>query len=388
MQLILFDPPGRTGLYPFTEVRSIADLRVGLLTQHERWARLLQRPVQVLTTNLLQRKYWLQPGHDNLYLHAGLIPATQLIRQLQALAPNTALLHGNGTVLAYRGAATAQPWAPSAATNIVYADEVRVLQHAHELVQWNAIALQADFGLLTQNRTTEPLSATNNIIGQHPVFLEQGAVAEHCVFNTTEGPVYLGRNSLVMEGSTIRGPFGLLEGGVVKMGARIYAGCTLGRYSVAGGEIKNTILFDYANKAHDGYLGDAVIGSWCNLGAGTSCSNIKNNAGMVRTWNPYSKKWIAVGQKCGAFLGDYSRTAIHTALNTGTVAGVGCNIMGNGFLPKYIPDFTWNCATGERYVAEKLLRDIENWMQLKNHQLSEADKEILLHLHRKQSEEA
>lgn len=385
MELILFDPPQRTNLYPFTEIRSLAELRMGLLTQQERWGRLLQMPVHVLTTDWLQKKYLLQPGTDNLYLHAGAIPGTQFIQQLLALPFGAALISADNQVLAYRGTPTESPWHLSDAVPChSVATPIRVLQHTYELVQWNATALQADFGLLTQGRPSQPLSATNQVLGAHPVFLEPGASAEYCIFNTTDGPVYLGRDTLLMEGSMIRGPFGILEGAVVKMGARIYPGCTLGRYTVTGGEVKNSILFDFSNKAHDGYLGDAIIGAWCNLGAGTSCSNVKNNAGLVQIWNPYLNDWVAAAQKCGSFIGDYSRTAIHTALNTGSVAGIGCNIMGNGMVPKYIPDFTWNCSSGERYIADKLISDIQRWMQFKNQLLTETEKEILLHLHRKQ----
>lgn len=387
MELILFDPPQRGNLYPFTEIRSLADLRTGLLTQLERWGRLLQMPVHVLTAPWLQKKYLLQPGNDNLYLHAGAIPGTRLIQQLRALPQGTALLNTDGTMVAYRGAATESPWQLPAPVPQHTTDEtIRLLQNTHQLVHWNATALQADFGLITKGRASEPLSPTNQVQGAHQVFLEPGVKTEYCIFNTTDGPVYLGRNTVLLEGCMIRGPFGLLEGAVLKMGARIYQGCTFGRFTTVGGEVKNSLLFDFANKAHDGYLGDAVVGSWCNLGAGTSCSNVKNNAGTVCTWNPYLKSWVAAGQKCGAFIGDYSRTAIHTALNTGTVAGICCNIVGSGFVPKFIPDFTWNASNGERYVADKMIRDASSWMQFKNQELTATEKEILLHLHGKQTE--
>jgi UDP-N-acetylglucosamine diphosphorylase / glucose-1-phosphate thymidylyltransferase / UDP-N-acetylgalactosamine diphosphorylase / glucosamine-1-phosphate N-acetyltransferase / galactosamine-1-phosphate N-acetyltransferase len=179
----------------------------------------------------------------------------------------------------------------------------------------------------------------------------------------------------------IRGPVALLDGTVVKMGAKIYGAVTTGKQCTVGGEIKNSVFFDYSNKAHDGYLGDAVIGEWCNLGAGTSASNLKNTAGEIKLWNPKLHQWISAGNKCGIMMGDYSRTAINTSLNTGTVTGICSNIFSNGFPPKYIPDFTWNLAGNERYVFSKALDTIANWKQMKQQTLVEREKEILQYIY-------
>lgn len=184
-----------------------------------------------------------------------------------------------------------------------------------------------------------------------------------------------------MEGTFIRGPFAILEAAVVKMGAKIYGATTVGRQCTVGGEIKNTQFFDYSNKAHDGYVGDAVIGEWCNLGAGTSCSNIKNTAGEIKIWNQPMHQWIAAGTKCGVLMGDYTKTAINTSLTTGMVSGICSHIVTKELSAKYVADFTWNIETGEKYIPEKAIRDIENWMALKNKSFTAADKSILLHIY-------
>ena len=210
------------------------------------------------------------------------------------------------------------------------------------------------------------------------LFIEKGAVAEHCIFNTSDGPIYIGKNAKIMEGAMLRGPIAICDGAVVKMGSKIYGATTVAPNSIVGGEIKNTVLFGNSNKAHDGYLGDSVIGEWCNMGAGTSNSNIKNNASVVQVWTLNGA--MNVGTKCGVMMGDYSRTAINTAINTGTVIGVCSNVFGTGLTPKYIPSFSWGNEGIERYGLEKALTDINAWKVLKNEELNESEKNILTHI--------
>jgi len=207
------------------------------------------------------------------------------------------------------------------------------------------------------------------------VFLEEGATVKHCILNALNGPIYLGKNSEVMEGSMIRGPFALGEGSVVKMGAKIYGATTLGPWCMGGGEIKNSVMFGFSNKAHDGYLGDSVIGEWCNLGAGTSNSNLKNNAGKVRLWTPNGK--LEAGIKCGVLMGDYSRTAINTSINTGTVIGACCNVFGNGLTPEHVPNFSWGSDGIERYDLERAKNDVDAWKKLKGHEINEQEIKML-----------
>ncbi|MBK6938190.1 MAG: hypothetical protein IPH18_15955 [Chitinophagaceae bacterium] len=213
------------------------------------------------------------------------------------------------------------------------------------------------------------------------VFAEKGASVEHCIINASTGPVYIGKDAVVMEGSIIRGPVAIGHNACVKMGTKIYGATTIGPHCVAGGEIKNSVLFGYSNKAHDGYLGDSVIGEWCNLGAGTTNSNLKNNASDVRIWTP--KGQMDAGQKCGVLMGDYSRTAVNTSINTGTVIGVSSNVFGTGLTPKYIPNFSWGSEGLIRYDFEKALLDIEDWMQLKNATMTDEQRVILKYVFEK-----
>jgi UDP-N-acetylglucosamine diphosphorylase/glucosamine-1-phosphate N-acetyltransferase len=247
------------------------------------------------------------------------------------------------------------------------------LHYSWDLFRLNGQAIDIDFGLLTSGRRSAPLSPSVQTICPDNIFIEPGAILSHCILNASAGPIYIGKNAEVMEGATIRGPFALCEGAVVKMGARIYGATTVGPYSTVGGEIKNSVIFGYSNKGHDGYLGDSVIGEWCNLGAGTSNSNLKNNAGDVKVWSPSRSTFIAAGIKCGLIMGDYSRSAINTSFNTGTLVGVCCNIFGEGLTPKFIPSFSW--GFGAKYEFKKALRDIGNWKALKGQTL--ADPEIL-----------
>ena len=258
-------------------------------------------------------------------------------------------------------------------------NESKEILSVFDIVRYNDWALRQDFALITKGRRSQTISSTNSIISPENIFIEEGVKMEYCIINASAGPVYIGKNAEIMEGAMIRGPFALCEGGIVKMGAKIYGATTIGPYSVAGGEIKNSVIFGHSNKAHDGYLGDSVLGEWCNLGAGTTNSNVKNTASEVRIWNNATKSYDGVGMKAGLLMGDYSRAAINTSFNTGTVVGICCNIFGTGFPPKYIPDFTWG---NEKYEFEKAIKDIANWKKLKGADITEYDKQILTTLYK------
>lgn len=254
----------------------------------------------------------------------------------------------------------------------------RYVQYPWDIFQYNDWALRNDFAWVTKNRISQKISATNQVIVPGNIFIEEGAIVECSIINASTGPVYIGKNATIMEGCIIRGPFALCEGATLKMGARVYGATTIGPYCSAGGEIKNSVLFGYSNKAHDGYLGDSVIGEWCNLGAGTTNSNVKNTAGEVKMWSNAAKDFIGVGVKAGLIMGDYSRAAINTAFNTGTVVGVCCNIFSEGFPPKLVSDFTWG---NEKYQFEKAIQDIDNWKKLKGQSITEEEKNILQQLY-------
>jgi len=263
------------------------------------------------------------------------------------------------------------------------------IQYPWHIFQLNEEALRYDFDQLTKGRGSAPIPASVRTIAPENIFLEEGARVEYAILNASTGPIYIGRDAEIMEGSMIRGPFALCEGSVVKMGSKIYGATTIGPHSVVGGEIRNSVIFGYSNKAHDGYLGDSVIGEWCNLGAGTSNSNLKNNAGEVKAWSPAAGKFLPVGLKCGLLMGDYSRSAINTSFDTGTVVGVCAVLFEEDLSPKYIPNFSWGYGRHRspggdtlavRYEWDKALRDIANWKKLKNQVLTDAEIRTLKHI--------
>lgn len=321
-------------LRPFTSTRSVLDIRIGIFTLREKWEMLLGKDGFELVSKET-------PGA----LPANMLPTPQLVAAMRA------------------GAGVSQ---------------ARTIRYPFDIFRYNSEALIADFNLVTAGRISQPVPASVQVINPEKVFIEQGARLQYCLLNASAGPVYIGRDAEVMEGSLIRGPFAACEGSTVKMGTKIYGATTLGPCSTAGGEIKNTVFFGYSNKGHDGYLGDAVIGEWCNLGAGTSASNLKNNVGDVKVWHPASGRAIPAGQKCGLLMGDYSRAAINTSFTTGTVVGICCNIFGATPPSKYVPDFSW--GDGHRYEWDKALRDIDNWKKLKNQSLTGTEILTLKHI--------
>src|SRR5688500_5946369 len=296
-------------LFPFAQTRSVADIRIGILTIREKWERLLQQPIQLLQTGNSEAP------KDAIIFAANIIPSMAFADSIRQ--------HASDPV-----------FEPDY-------EAVQILQYPWHIFQWNDRALREDYKLITKNRYSTPLPESVQVINSNNIFVEPGATLHHCMLNASTGPIYIGKDAEIMEGSYIRGPFALCEGAVVKMGAKIYGATTIGPYSVVGGEIKNSVIFGYSNKAHDGYLGDSVIGEWCNLGAGTSNSNLRNTASEVKVWNPASASFNFAGLKCGLLMGDYSRSAINACFNTGTVVGVCCNVFGEGLTPKYIPSFTW-----------------------------------------------
>ncbi|MEO7768159.1 MAG: putative sugar nucleotidyl transferase [Ferruginibacter sp.] len=352
MNIILDDTNARQ-LYPFAATRHTADIRVGILTIREKWARFPAFNIYPDTKTF----YAENTSTKNVYPHtidAAIIPTQKWLEGILSNAEETI---SNGL------------------NNI---DQAKILRYPWQIFQYNDWALRKDFEMITNGRMSQPLSSSNKIINSGAIFLEEGAVVEHSVLNATEGPIYIGKNALVMEGCMIRGAFALCEGAVLKMGSKVYGATTIGPYCNVAGEIKNSVMFGFSNKAHDGYLGDSVIGEWCNLGAGTTNSNVKNTAGEVKVWSLAANSYLPVGLKCGLLMGDYSRSAINTSFNTGTVAGVCCNIFGPDFPPKLIADFTWG---KERYIFEKVLKDISNWKKLKGKSLSESEKKILANLY-------
>jgi UDP-N-acetylglucosamine diphosphorylase/glucosamine-1-phosphate N-acetyltransferase len=316
--LSLAGGPFTDDFFPFSLTRSVADIRCGILTIREKWNYHIQNNPAL-------------PA--NLSIPANIIPSEEFYRSLSGANPE-----------------------------IAFQQATRLLK-ATDILRYNESEIKNDFLLITAGRRSAPLSSTNKLTGS-AVFLEPGAVVEHCYLNATEGPIYIGKDALLMEGSMIRGPFAIGEKGVVKMGAKIYGASSAGPFSVLGGEVKNSVIFGYSNKAHDGYLGDSVLGEWCNLGAGSSNSNIKNSVGSVKLWNPVKKYFMDAGLKCGLMMGDYSRSAINTSFNTGTVVGASCHVFGNGPTPAYLPSFSWG-FNGTVYAFDKAIDHISKWKKLR-----------------------
>lgn len=373
-------------LFPFTLMRQVQDLRVGILTIREKWEQLLDLPSfdkQEGDYKDLERAIVLDKsiGDDIIYLiHGNILPTPKLVKAVKSLQPGKAIsVPGKETIvycISTKEIIDENKIAVSKA--IALDEELKHIKYPWDIVALNAWAIERDVELLKEKRKFGPLSSTIKVVNGDNIFIEKGADVEHCFINASAGPVYIAKGAVVMEGCMLRGPVSVGEGAVVKMGTKIYGATTIGPHCTVGGEIKNSVLFENANKAHDGYLGDSVIGAWCNLGAGTSNSNVKNNAGTVQVYTP--KGLIDVGLKCGVLMGDYSRTAINTSINTGSVIGVCCNVFGVGLTPKYIPPFSWGSDGIQRYQFDKALAHITNWKRLKKQKLTENETLILAHI--------
>ncbi|MBS1751108.1 MAG: glucose-1-phosphate thymidylyltransferase [Bacteroidetes bacterium] len=380
---VLFDTPARDLLHPFTYTRAIAEIRIGILTIKERWELLLNEKVQVLTEKYLQDDYTANIRGRTIFINAAVFPDENMLKKILGLQSRE-MLQCNNIIIAFctdrndiHTIKDIRNFHP--ANTIDYNEGIFSMQYPWQLTEYNAKAIGYDFQLLTKGRISNPVSSTNRLIAAEQIFIEEGATVEHCIINASGGPVYIGHNAVLMEGSMIRGPFAVGEEAVLKMGATIYGATTIGPYCIAGGEIKNSIMMGYSNKAHFGYLGDAVIGEWCNLGAGTSNSNVKNNASDISIEIP-GHGTVNAGLKCGLMMGDYSRSAIHTSFNTATFAGAACNIFGEGFPPKKIPNFSWGYSG--RYDFDKAITHIQNWKKLKNQTITTRESGMLEHLYK------
>lgn len=375
---ILFDTPARDLLYPFTYTRPVAACRIGILTIQEKWELWLGTGVSHFTVPYLQEKFPLLLGSADavhVLINGHTLPDPPLVEAIMALEPGQELYREHQLLAkAVPGNDLTKP----AGERRDYPGTVSNIELPWHLFTMNDKAIRDDFKLITAGRTSAPLSSTNQVIAPETVFVEPGAVVECSVLNASAGPIYIGANAQVMEGCLARGPLALGTGAVLKMGTKVYGATSLGPACTGGGEIKNVNMFGYSNKGHDGYLGDAVIGEWCNLGANTTCSNLKNNAGTVNIWIEARKEAWPAGQKCGTLMGDFSRCGINTMLNTGTVIGVSCNIFGGDFPPKFVPSFSWGGRDPkERYRLQEALRDATAWMAFKSREMNDADRRML-----------
>ncbi|NOT51255.1 MAG: glucose-1-phosphate thymidylyltransferase [Chitinophagaceae bacterium] len=376
-------------LHPFTLTRQIQDIRIGILTIREKWERMLGLPSfdkKEDDYKDLDRSVNIEEivGDDVCFMiHGNVLPDEKLVKATLKLKDGEFITAGNSSGIIFRFTKNQirEKYKIQVTKAVLLKAAVKTINYPWDIFQLNDWAIREDFALLTKKRESQSISKTNRVTKSSQVFTEKGARVEHCIINASTGPVYIGKNAEVMDGCLIRGPFAMGENACLKMGAKVYGATTLGPGSVVGGEIKNSVLFGYSNKAHDGYLGDSVIGEWCNMGAGTTNSNLKNNASDVRVWTP--KGEMSAGVKCGVMMGDYSRTSINTAINTGTVIGVSCNVFGYGLTPKHIPSFSWGSEGVKRYAFEKAIADIGNWKKLKGQSVTDNEKSILKYIFEK-----
>jgi UDP-N-acetylglucosamine diphosphorylase/glucosamine-1-phosphate N-acetyltransferase len=378
MEFVLVDLPDSVHFYPFSLTRSLTEIRVGIFSIKERWDVQLNSECQVFTSPYLQGLYdapFLQNEDPVIYINSTCLPDDAIKNTIIKLKEGESLLDKEGKWIATHTSERSIGNILLGDPNLKTTIPAKFIKNATHLLQIQATLIQSDFNRVIANKTSIVVDASNRLICPENIFIAEGASLTGVSLNATEGPIYIGKNALLMEGAAIRGPFVLGEKAVVKMNACIYGATSVGPYCTIGGEIKNSILMGYSNKAHEGYLGDSIIGQWCNLGAGTCNSNVKNTAGSIQLWNQYQKSWDTIGNKMGMLVGDYTRFAIQSSINTGSYIGASANIYGNGLLPKVIPNFSWGITKG--YVLEKAIEDIQNWKKMKGFQISDAEKEVL-----------
>ncbi|MFM2190274.1 MAG: hypothetical protein RL491_660 [Bacteroidota bacterium] len=351
---VLFDF-NRRSLLPFAFTRPTSEIRVGIWTIKEHWEALLEQPVSYLTEDYLNGKFPVWKESENLFLNGNIIPDTSLITAARDLSLGQRLVK-NGVPLAAFAEGWPDPMYPYGRfRDIEFNGEIHIIRNLWDIFTQCGSHIQSQFNIITKDRKSQPLSNTNRVIGNGKVFIEEGAKVECSIFNTESGPIYIGKNAEVMEGCLVRGPFVLAHHATLKMGSKIYGPTVIGPHCKVGGEINNSVFFGYSNKAHDGFIGNSVIGEWCNLGADTNNSNLKNNYSEVHVHSIESGNLVPTGLKfCGVFMGDHAKCGINTMLNTGTVVGVGANIFGSGFPPKFVPSFSWGGFEGsERFQIDK-----------------------------------
>jgi UDP-N-acetylglucosamine diphosphorylase/glucosamine-1-phosphate N-acetyltransferase len=381
MNYILFDGTVRNNLLPFTFTRPVADIRIGILTIREKWEKYLGSTTTTITEEYLSEKYPMVEMEENVLINASYLPNKKLVALIEGLSESEAIFTGD-EVIAFYTKDTQEEVDFASYKQIEYDDEVLRIEYTWDIFSKNGEALQADFDQITEGRKSASISATNTLINPENIFAEEGARVEHSILNATEGPIYLGKNSEVWEGNLIRGAFALCEKAVVKMGAKIYGPTTVGPYGKVCGEINNSVIFGYSSKGHEGYLGNSVLGEWCNIGADSNNSNLKNNYAQVRMWNYATEKFEHTGlQFCGLMMGDHSKTAINTMFNTGTVIGVNCNIYVPGFPRNFIPSFSWGGASGfTTYYPKKAFEAAKVMMARRGVQFDDKEAKILEHV--------
>ncbi|TSE05561.1 GlmU family protein [Aquimarina algiphila] len=380
MNYILFDGASRNALLPFTYTRPVAEIRIGILTIREKWEKYLGYTTSTVTEEYLNEKYPMVELEENIMINASYLPSENLVVAIQGLQPKQAIFYNEEPIAFYVEEDQEVDFDDYEITH--YDAEIFTVQHTWDIFSKNEQAIKEDFKLLTKDRESQPIPSSNNVIAPEHIFIEEGAVVEFASLNASKGSIYIGKDAEIMEGSLIRGPFALCDQAVIKMGAKIYGGTTVGPYSKVGGEVNNSVIFGCSNKGHDGFLGNSVLGEWCNLGADTNTSNLKNNYAPVRLWSYETESFAKTGlQFCGLMMGDHSKCGINTMFNTGTVVGVNANIFGTGFPRNFVPSYSWGGSGGfTTYLTKKAFEVAKVVMSRRNIEFTEQDEKILEHI--------
>ena len=380
MNYILFDGPHRNALLPFTFTRPVADIRVGILTIREKWEKQLGSTTTSITEDYLSEKWPMVEMENNVMINASFLPNDILVAMIKNLEVNQAIFQEDEVVAFY--AKEGEEVDFDSFEVLEFTNDCIKIENTWDIFQKNEVAIREDFELLTEDRYSQPIPKSVNVIAPENIFIEEGAKLEFVTLNASTGPIYIGKNAEIMEGSVIRGPFALCESGRVKLATKVYGATTVGPHSVIGGEVNNSVLFGYSNKGHDGFLGNAVLGEWCNIGADSNNSNLKNNYEEVKLWSYETENFAKTGlQFCGLMMGDHSKCGINTMFNTGTVVGVSTNIFGAGFPRNFVPSFSWGGASGfTTYLTKKAFETAKIVMARRNVEFSEEDAKILEHI--------
>ena len=381
MNFILFDGSVRNSLLPFTFTRPVADIRIGILSIREKWEKYLGYTTTTITEEYLEVKYPMVELEENVLINASYLPTKSLVEQVRNLSENQAIFKGE-EVIAFFTSDTQEDVDFTLYKQIECSGDVLQLKNTWDIFSLNDKAIKADYDLITQGRTSAPIPEGVHAINKENIFIEEGATISFSSLNASTGPIYIGKDSEIMEGCLVRGPFALCEYSVLKMGAKVYGATTLGPYCKVGGEVNNSVLFGFSNKGHEGFLGNSVLGEWCNVGADTNTSNLKNNYAEVKLWDYHKERFTNTGlQFCGLMMGDHSKCGINTMFNTGTVIGVSANIFGSGFPRNFIPSFSWGGAAGfTTYQLNKVIEVAKVVMKRRELEWSEIDEKILQHV--------
>lgn len=381
MNYILFDGPARNALLPFTFTRPVADILVGIMTIRQKWELHLGSTTTTLTEEYLSDKYPMVELEGNVMINASFLPNAILAELVSNLEPNQAIFKKD-EIIAFYTSENQEEVDFDTYEIIEYNDDCITIENTWDIFSKNDVAIREDFEFITQDRQSQPIPKSVNVIAPENVFIEEGAKLEYVTLNASSGPIYIGKDTEIMEGSVIRGPFALCEKAQVKMGSKVYGATTVGPGSRIGGEVKNSVLFANSNKGHEGFLGDSVLGEWCNIGADSNNSNLKNNYEEVRLWSYETEGFAKTGlQFCGLMMGDHSKCGINTMFNTGTVVGVSANIFGSGFPRNFVPSFSWGGASGfTTYLTKKAFETAKLVMSRRNVAFDEKEAAILEHV--------